>query len=90
MNRLFWLIVFILSTFSLVACSGSSSSSADEPEEIKDDDVTQLEDSLSENGSSGVVKLDSLGRPISSALGSASRGPRSGSKQSAPTARRPV
>ena len=67
MNRLFWLVVFILSTFSLVACSGSSSSSADEPEEIVDGDVLQQEDPHSEKGSSGNVKLDSLGRPISSA-----------------------
>ena len=66
-NRLFWLVVFTLSTFFWVACSGSSSSSADDPDAVEDDEISQQEDPLSENGSSGVVKLDSLGRPISSA-----------------------
>ena len=63
-NRLYGLVVFILLTFALVACSDSSSTSSEESEQELSDDT--YSGSESDNYSSGDVKLDSLGRPISS------------------------
>ena len=63
-NRLYGVIVFILLTFALVACSDSSSTSSEESElELSDDTYSGSE---SDNYSSGAVAKDSLGRPISS------------------------
>lgn len=63
MNRHFLSIVFFMAVCTLTACSGSSTSS-DDPEQ--EGNAEWSSDSFSENGSSGVVILDSLGRPVSS------------------------
>ena len=61
MNRLFWTIAFTLAVCSLTACSSSSSSSSDE--ELEDDLSTTSDKRQDEE-----TKLDSLGRPLSSAV----------------------
>ena len=61
MNRLFWTIVFALAVCSLTACSDDSSSASDDPElseELSADSTKRSDDEK---------KLDSLGRPLSSA-----------------------
>ena len=63
MDRHFLSIVFFMAVCTLTACSGSSTSS-DDPEQ--EGNAEWSSDSFSENGSSGVVILDSLGRPVSS------------------------
>ena len=68
-NRLCWAVVFIWATIFLVACSSSSSSSSDEDGleiESSEDSESLSGTSHSDKKSSGVVAVDSLGRPVSS------------------------
>ena len=59
-------IVLTLATCALVACSSNDSSSSSPEENPAEDSSESSSDPRSDKNSSGVVVLDSLGRPLSS------------------------
>ena len=65
-NRLMGTIVLTLATCALVACSSNDSSSSSPEENPAEDSSESSSDPRSDKNSSGVVVLDSLGRPQSS------------------------
>ena len=65
-NRLMGTVVLTFATCALVACSSHDSSSSSSEEDSAEESWESSSDPHSDKNSSGVVALDSLGRPLSS------------------------